>query len=296
MNGLQVENETIDLHCHGGAGYYFSDPNPENVHSAIQFHKSHGSNQLLASLVTEDVSVLKKQIRALVPFCEEKSLLGIHLEGPYLAKARCGAHNPALLKNPSVDEIKSLVEASEGNIAMVTIAPELDGALDSIRYLRSQNIIAAIGHSAGGYDDALKAIDAGAQIVTHFSNGMSKLADGERTFATALLYESQLFLEVIIDRHHLSDSDTQTIYAHARNRLVFVTDAMSASGQPDGEYRIGSLEVRVQDGVARLASNGSLAGSTLTMDAAIAHAVSLGFDPETISKATSENPRSLLRL
>lgn len=296
MNGLRVVNETIDLHCHGGAGYYFSDPNPENVRAAIEFHKSHGSNQLLASLVTEDISDLKRQIRALVPFCEEKSLLGIHLEGPYLAKARCGAHNPALLKNPSVDEIRFLVEASEGHIAMVTIAPELDGALDSIRYLRSQNIIAAIGHSAGGYDDALKAIDAGAQIVTHFSNGMSKLADGERTFATALLYESQLFLEVIIDRHHLSDSDTQTIYGYARDRLVFITDAMSAAGQPDGEYRIGSLDVRVQDGVARLTSNGSLAGSTLTMESAIANAVSLGIDQETISKATSENPRTLLGL
>ena len=171
MSGLRFTSETFDLHCHGGAGYYFSDPNPKNIQTAIEFHKKNGTSQLLASLVTEDISTLKQQIRALIPFCENKSILGIHLEGPYLAQTRCGAHNPMFLKNPNLDEIKSLIEISDGHIRMMTIAPELEGALESLKYLRTQGIIPAIGHSAGTYEDAFKAIDAGAQLVTHFKIG-----------------------------------------------------------------------------------------------------------------------------
>lgn len=294
MSGLESNSQNIDLHCHGGAGYYFSDPNPENVHSAISFHKSHGTSNLLASLVTEEIPVLKEQIRRLIPFCLEKSIAGIHLEGPYLARARCGAHEPSLLKTPTLDEIKSLLDVGQGHISMITIAPELDGAIEAIGFLRSRGVIAAIGHSAGGYGDALRAIEAGAQLVTHFSNGMNKLADGDKTFATALLYESDILLELILDRHHVSDDDVRAIFKHAANRVVFVTDAMAAAGQADGEYRIGALEVIVKDGVARLKKNGSLAGSTLTMNAAISNALALGLPSEAINNSSSENARKLL--
>ena len=253
-----------------------------------------GAGQLLASLVTEDISTLQQQIRRLIPFCENNSILGIHLEGPYLALARCGAHNPTLLKTPNLDEIKSLIDAGNGNIKMITIAPELEGAPEALKYLRSIEVVAAIGHSAGAYEDAFKAIDAGAQLVTHFSNGMSKLVDGDKTFATALLYESDIHLELIIDREHVSDADVRVIAESAEDRLVFVTDAMSAAGQPDGEYKIGSLEVRVINGVARLASNNSLAGSTLTMNQIIENASQVGISEETIVKSVSENPMKLL--
>ena len=294
MSGLENNSQNIDLHCHGGAGYYFSDPNPENVHSAISFHKSHGTSNLLASLVTEEIPVLKEQIRRLIPFCLDKSIAGIHLEGPYLAQARCGAHEPSLLKSPTLDEIKSLLDTGQGHISMITIAPELEGAIEAISYLRSQGVIAAIGHSAGNYDDAIRAIDAGAQLVTHFSNGMSKLADGDKTFATALLYESDILLELILDGHHVSDNDVHAIFCHASDRVVFVTDAMAAAGQPDGEYRIGNLDVNVKDGVARLKKNGSLAGSTLTMDLAITNARALGLSDEVIYASSSKNARDLL--
>ena len=284
----------VDLHCHGGGGFYFSDPNPENIRAAIDFHKHNGTALLLASLVTERIEVLHEQIERLLPFFRNGSIAGIHLEGPYLAAARCGAHNPALLKNPSIAEVSCLLDIGDGAVSMITIAPELDGALDVISYLSKSNVLAAIGHSAGGYDDALKAVDAGASLVTHFSNGMSKLRDGAKTFATALLHESTIPLELIIDGNHVSREDISAVVEAASDRIVFVTDAMAAAGQPDGNYTIGSLEVEVREGTARLKSNSALAGSTLTMNKAVANARGFGISESIIKNAAQVLPQKLL--
>jgi len=294
VNEREVEAKYVDLHCHGGAGFYFSDPNPENIRRAINFHKDNGSAQLLASLVSETIPDLKNQISRLIPFCNDGSIAGIHLEGPYLAKARCGAHNPNLLKDPSLDEVRELLDFANGHIRMITIAPELNNAIDVIAFLARNNVIAAIGHSNGNYDDALRAVDAGASLVTHFSNGMSKLKDGDKTFATALLKESQISLEVIFDGEHVSHEDLRTIFNIAPDRIVLVTDAMSAAGQPDGSYRIGSLDVEVKNGTARLKSNGALAGSTLTMKQAVNNAHRFGISDEVINHAAQILPQQLL--
>jgi len=177
---------------------------------------------------------------------------------------------------------------------MITIAPELEGALDVISYLSKSHVLAAIGHSAGDYDDAIKAIDAGASLVTHFSNGMSKLRDGEKTFATALLYESSIPLELIVDGHHVSREDVAMINDVASERIVLVTDAMAAAGQPDGNYLIGSLEVEVVGRTARLKSNGALAGSTLTMNRAVENARNFGLSDAIIENAARVLPQRLL--
>ena len=294
MSEREIEAKYVDLHCHGGAGFYFSDPNPRNIQSAINFHKNHGTSQLLASLVTEKIDDLETQIRRLVPFYNSGAIAGIHLEGPYLARARCGAHNPNLLKSPTISEIQRLIEAGEGAIKMITVAPELENALEVISYLASKKIIAAIGHSDGSYADALKAVDAGAALVTHFSNGMSKLKDGERTFATALLYETSIPLELIMDGHHVSREDTASIASVAGDRMIFVTDAMAAAGQPDGQYSIGDLDVVVTESVARLKSNGALAGSTLTMQRAVDKARDFKISEEVIRNAAISLPTKLL--
>ena len=177
---------------------------------------------------------------------------------------------------------------------MITVAPELENALEVISYLASKKIIAAIGHSDGSYADALKAVDAGAALVTHFSNGMSKLKDGERTFATALLYETSIPLELIMDGHHVSREDTASIASVAGDRMIFVTDAMAAAGQPDGQYSIGDLDVVVTESVARLKSNGALAGSTLTMQRAVDKARDFKISEEVIRNAAISLPTKLL--
>lgn len=294
MSEREIEAKYVDLHCHGGAGFYFSDSNPENIQSAIDFHKKHGTSKLLASLVTETIDDLEAQIQRLLPFFQSGEIAGIHLEGPYLARTRCGAHNPNLLKPPTIAEVQRLLDKGEGAVKMITIAPELDHALEVIAYLSKNKVIAAIGHSDGTYDDALRAVDAGASLVTHFSNGMSKLKDGDKTFATALLHETSVPLEIIMDGHHVNDSDITLISEIAGTRMVFVTDAMAAAGQPDGDYRIGDLEVIVKSGIARLKSNGALAGSTLTMEQAASHASLCGLDQELIHNAARVLPSALL--
>ncbi len=294
MSEREIEAKYVDLHCHGGAGFYFSDPNPRNIQSAIDFHKNHATSQLLASLVSEKIDDLETQIRRLVPFYNSGAIAGVHLEGPYLARARCGAHNPNLLKSPTISEIQRLIEVGEGAIRMITIAPELENSLEVISYLSRNMIIAAIGHSNGNYDDALKAVDAGAALVTHFSNGMSKLKDGEKTFATALLYETSIPLELIMDGHHVSREDVTVIAEVAGDRMVFVTDAMAAAGQPDGQYSIGDLDVVVTEGVARLKSNSALAGSTLTMKRAVEKASEFDISEDVIRNASIVLPSQLL--
>ena len=164
----------VDIHSHGGGGYYFSDSNPSHVKQAIDTHRNAGTTSQIASLVTADISSLKEQIASLVPLVTSGALAGIHLEGPYLSSAKCGAHNPDLLRHPALDEVKSLIEAGQGSIRMVTIAPELEGAIESIEWLSSQGIVAAIGHSDADAATTKRAITAGAQVVTHFSNAMSK--------------------------------------------------------------------------------------------------------------------------
>ena len=292
----EIEAKYVDLHCHGGAGFYFSDPNPRNIQSAIDFHKNHGTSTLLASLVTEKIDDLEIQIRRLIPFYNSGGIAGIHLEGPYLARARCGAHNPNLLKSPTISEVEKLIKVGDGAVRMITIAPELDNALEVISYLAKNNIVAAIGHSGGGYDDALKAVDAGAALVTHFSNGMSKLKDGDKTFATALLHKTSIPLEIIMDGHHVTRDDVAAIAEAAGDRMVFVTDAMAAAGQSDGDYRIGDLDVVVSEGVARLKSNGALAGSTLTMQQAVDTARAFGISEFLINHAVQVLPSELLKI
>lgn len=280
----------VDIHCHGGAGEYFSGSNPQKV---VDFHRSHGTGTVIASLVSEPLEDLKKQIAQLVPLYKSGAIAGIHLEGPYLSHARCGAHAPENLINPRWEDLSELLEIGEGSIVMVTIAPELDGALESIGRLSDHGVIAAIGHTAAPLVTMQSAIDAGAEVVTHFTNGMVKPQD-DRELAEALLDEEQLSLELILDGEHVSPENVRLMLEIDPLRLVLITDAMSAAGQPDGDYTIGALPVRVRNGVARL-DNGSLAGSTLTMDQAFTRLVNeFGVNLVDAVDASSGNAARLL--
>jgi N-acetylglucosamine-6-phosphate deacetylase len=287
----------VDMHCHGGGGFYFSDPSLQQIEQAINTHYSHGTTALVASLVTAPLDVLKTQIQRLVPFAKSGKISGIHLEGPYLAPTRCGAHDPLLLRDPNVKEIEELLAIGNGHVRMVTIAPELNGAIDSIKYLVSQGVKVAIGHSAADFDLALRGVEAGANIVTHFPNAVSKLDDDGHTLADLALSDTRLFLEMILDGHHVSDETARRVCAVAHDRLVMVTDAMCAAGNSDGHYLIGQLPVTVTDSVARLDSNGALAGSTLTMDKSFFNMQSrLGYSIVQAVLATSKRPAQALSL
>ncbi|MBU6314134.1 MAG: amidohydrolase family protein [Actinomycetales bacterium] len=277
----------IDIHCHGGGGKYFSALSVGEIHSVIQTHRGHGTTSLLASLVSEPIQTLKEQIVRLKPLYKSGQIVGIHLEGPYLSHARCGAHDPKVLVTPDLAEIKELLELADGAIKMITIAPELPGAIEAIKYLSASGITVAIGHSDGGFIDAAAGTNAGASVVTHFMNGMDKsLTEG--SFASFVVADERLSVELIIDGHHIPIATAREIYTALGSRIIFITDAMAAAGSIDGTYSIGKLPVVVKEGVARLESNGALAGSTLTMDTVFINAVnSLGLSVKEAVAATS---------
>lgn len=295
MSQTLREGGFTDIHCHGGGGYYFSDSNPANIQTAIDTHRQAGSANIVASLVTATLEQIHTQIEQLLPFYRSGEIAGIHLEGPYLSLARCGAHKESLLREPKLDEIKSIIDKGEGAVVMFTIAPELPGAIEAISYMASNHVIAAIGHSDGSYDDAKAALDAGASVVTHFSNGMAKREDGNHTFATAVLEDERAMIELIVDGHHVPLSEVKKIFELAPERMLLITDAMSAAGKGDGDYFIGELGVEVKDGVARLKSKDSLAGSTLTMKRATEVALTAGVPASAVHHAASVAPLTLLQ-
>ena len=285
----------VDIHCHGGGGKYFGGLTDSEIEQVVATHRAGGTVAGLASLVTEPIENLISQIKRLVPFAQRGEIAGIHLEGPYLSHARCGAHDPNLLRTPTIAEVQTLLDAGQGFIKMITIAPELDGALEVIEHLSKSGVIAAIGHSQSDAATAIAAIDRGASVVTHFNNAMPKVIDGPGTMNSAVLGELRASLELILDGEHVATNIVRDIFEAAPNRIVLITDAMSAAGSSDGTYKIANLEVIVKDGVARLASNGSLAGSTLTMAKAFSHALNeIGISITEAVHAASTLPALIL--
>jgi N-acetylglucosamine-6-phosphate deacetylase len=194
------------------------------------------------------------------------------------------------LIDPTVPLLQELIEVGQGSIKMVTIAPELNGALDAIKYLASVGVIAAVGHTEGNFQDASAATDNGASIVTHFLNAMNK-ENTEGSIANFVINDPRLAVELIVDGHHLSFQKVQELFASIGSRVLLVSDAMAAAGNGDGKYTIGALPVEVNNGVARLASNQKLAGSTLTISQAFVNLINhCGISLPQAVHATSVQP------
>ncbi|GAB2655141.1 N-acetylglucosamine-6-phosphate deacetylase [Saccharopolyspora gloriosae] len=285
----------VDIHCHGGGGGSFTGLEAEQTRAALAAHRSHGTTTTLASLVTAPLADLAKQVGALHELVVDGLLDGIHLEGPFLSAARCGAHDPALLREPDEQAVRTLLKAGKGSIRMVTLAPELDGAIPAVRTLAEQGVIAAIGHTDAVREQVLPAVDAGATVATHLFNGMRPLHHREPGPVGTLLDDERITVELICDLVHLHPAVVGFAARHAgAGRTVLITDAISATGAGDGTYELGKLPVTVVDGEPRLA-DGSLAGSTLTMDAAFRNLVHGGGLPVTAAvHAASTRPAELL--
>ncbi|MEX1210287.1 MAG: N-acetylglucosamine-6-phosphate deacetylase [Candidatus Nanopelagicales bacterium] len=265
----------VDLHCHGGGGASYTSADPEQIARVVAIHRAHGTTTAHASLVSASYDDLERQIRALIPFVDDGLLRGIHLEGPWISHRYCGAHNPETLRSPASHEVARILAVGEGRIAMVTIAPELPGAIEAIGVIVEAGAIAAIGHTGADGDTARAAIDAGATVATHLFNAMPPLLHREAGPVGVLLSDPRVTVELIGDGVHLDPEVIALSMSAAGGRAALVTDAMAAAGVGDGSYLIGDMRVVVTDGVARLRAGGSLAGSTLLMDAAVRRAVRL---------------------
>jgi N-acetylglucosamine-6-phosphate deacetylase len=292
----------IDMHVHGGGGASFTEGGPDDARRAAAFHRAHGTTRIVASLVTAPVGELEGRTAMLAALADEGVIDGIHLEGPFLSELRCGAQDPRYLTAPDVATFRRLHAAARGWLKVITIAPELPGALDVIRAATAAGVIAAAGHTDASAEVTAAAIGAGISHATHLFSGMRPFGHRAPGPAGALL-DSRVTCEIIADGVHLHDIAIRlAARALGPGNLVLITDAMTAAGMPDGAYRLGELDVTVTDGVARLATApsgalGAIAGSTATMDQVVRHAITAaGLPVPEIAAAASTTPARRLGL
>ena len=265
----------VDSHVHGGGGAAFTD-GPEAIATALAAHRRYGTTRSVISLVTATMPDLHRQIvDARTVMSHDPLVVGIHLEGPFLAASHKGAHAEALLIAPSDAAVAELMESAGSALRQVTLAPELAGGRAAIARLVAGGVRVAIGHTAADYAGAMAAFDLGASILTHAFNGMKGIHHRAPGPVTAAIDSTQVDIELIADGTHVLGPVARLLSRSAGDRVCLVTDAMAAAASLDGEYMLGSLAVRVADGVARLVDGGSIAGSTLTMDRALAFAVTV---------------------
>ena len=319
----------VDIHSHGGGGHSFTSGEATAARAAAGFHLRHGTTTMLASLISAPAERLRAAVEALAPLVAEGVLAGIHLEGPYLSLARRGAHDPAYLRDPSIAELTDLLRSGQGAVRMVTLAPERTGALEAVRLLVANQVVVAIGHTDASYEQTRAAIAAGATVATHLSNAMPPVHHRAPGPVVALLEAPEVVCELIADGAHLHDGMLAFAARTAGPaRTALVTDATAAAGMPDGAYDLGGRRVIVRGGVVRLAEpegspsaerspsvegppaagrsptaegspaagDGPLAGSALTMDAALRRAVGAGLSIVEAVQMAATTPARVLGL
>jgi len=300
LGGRWVLPGFVDMHVHGGGGMSFTEGSADDARHAAEFHRRHGSTTVVASLVTAPLAELEARAAMLAGLVRDGVLAGIHLEGPFLSAARCGAQDPRHMIAPDVGAFASLHAAAEGYLRAITLAPELPGATGLIEAAAEAGVIAAVGHTDATADITAAAVDVGATHATHLFNGMRPLHHREPGPIGALLDRDEVTCEVIADGVHLHDTAIRlTARAAGPGRLVLITDAMAAAGMADGSYPLGSLRVEVAGGVARLAGEdgpGAIAGSTATMAGVVRHAVAAGLPVTEVAAAASTTPARILGL
>ncbi|MFC9678446.1 N-acetylglucosamine-6-phosphate deacetylase [Streptomyces sp. NPDC056948] len=296
VTGHYVVPGFVDLHNHGGGGASFTSGSAEDILKGIHTHRLHGTTTLVASTVTGDMDFLSQRAGLLSELAEQGEIAGVHFEGPFISPCRKGAHAEDLLRDPHPADVRKLIDAARGQARMVTLATELPGGLDSVRLLAEQGVIAAIGHTDATYEQTVEAIDAGATVATHLFNAMPPLGHRSPGPITALLEDDRITVELINDGTHLHPAALRLAFHHAgADRVAFITDAMDAAGFGDGRYWLGPLEVEVAEGVARLVEDGTIAGSTLTLDRAFKRAITVdGLSVEDAVQALSATPARLL--
>jgi len=286
----------IDLHVHGGGGAAFDDGR-DAILRALAVHRAHGTTRSLVSLVSNPVDTLVASLDAIADLVEQDPLvLGSHLEGPFLSPAKKGAHDVTALIEPSPAVVERLIDASRGTLRQITIAPELPNALEAIQVLVEAGVVVAVGHTDA--DEALTktAFDTGARLVTHVFNAMNGIHHRAPGPIIASFADERVTVELILDGEHVHPDVAKLVFEQAPDRVALITDAMAAAGSSDGRYLLGSLEVEVTDGLARLVDGDSIAGSTLTLDRALRLAISSGVPAVAAVAAMTSTPARVLGL
>lgn len=295
VTGLKIVPGFIDTHTHGAVGVDVNGATAEDLEKISVFMASHGTTAWQCSILTdtrEQTQWCIGQFRRHEAMEQNGAeLVGIHLEGPFLAREYKGAMPEHLLKKNDIDLVRHYQELAGGKINYITISPELEGVQDMIPQLKEMGIVVGIGHSGATYDQAMRAIGLGATVGTHVGNAMRLFHQHEPAIFGAVM-ESDVYCETICDGRHLVPGSVR-MYAKCKglDRIVAITDSIMAAGLPDGDYHLGVNDVVVIDGDAKLKSDGTRAGSTLTQDTALKNM--LRWLPNTLEEilpTLTENP------
>ncbi|MFF1574579.1 N-acetylglucosamine-6-phosphate deacetylase [Leifsonia sp. NPDC058292] len=285
----------VDLHCHGGGGHPFDD-GPEQMLEGLATHRSHGTTRSLVSHVANPLASLRESLSIVADLAASDPLvLGSHLEGPFLAPERRGAHDATFLRDPGPEMVEELLGAARGTMRVATIAPELPNALETIGVLIEAGVTVSVGHTSADYEQTVRAFEVGARMLTHAFNAMNGIHHRAPGPVVAAFDNPDVTLELILDGLHVHPKVADMMFGSAAGRVALVTDAMAAAGAHDGDYRLGSLNVTVRNGLAVLSGTSTIAGSTLTQDVALRNAITLvGLDPVRAVEAVTLTPARAL--
>jgi N-acetylglucosamine-6-phosphate deacetylase len=297
----------IDVHIHGAAGHDVMEGTHEALAAITTSVVTRGTTALLATTVSASEVVTCTAIEAVANWIKQRKgqsaaapasaeILGVHLEGPFISLGRRGAHPAEWIVAPSVPLFERYLETAKGTTRILTLAPELPGADEVIAEASKVGVVISLGHTDASYAQAMAAIANGARHATHVFNAMRPFTHRETGVVGAVLTSPNVTAELIADGVHVDDAAIRVLLATKGARgVILVSDGISATGMPDGTYKLGTSEVGVAEGIART-SEGKLAGSTLTLDRALRHLLGLGLPPREVLPMLTSNPARLLGL
>ena len=292
----------VDLQVNGFAGVDLMTAEVEQMRALARALPPYGVTAFLPTLITAAAPDTERALDRLAeafgptqaparPGEPGAHCLGVHLEGPYLSPRRLGTHPPEHRRDPDPEELAGWRRRAD--VVAVTLAPELPGALDMVTSLAADGVLVSLGHSDATASEAGLAFEAGARTVTHLFNAMSPMHHREPGLPGAALARPDVVVQLVLDGHHLAPEVVRVVWAAARGRVVLVTDATAAAGCPDGRFALGDVALDVREGAVRN-RDGTLAGSALTLTAAVTNAVELGIDPAEALRAVTATPAALI--
>src|SRR5271168_1737990 len=292
----------VDVHIHGAGGRDVMEGNTEALAAVTKTVARHGTTSFVATTVTASPDDTIRSVEGIARYISQQhetddtraEVLGIHFEGPFLSPARRGVHPPEWLKLPSAELLEKFLQAAAGNAQILTLAPELLGAMPCIDAARNAGMVVAVGHTDATYEQTRAAIAHGARHAVHVYNAMRPFSHRDSGVIGAVLTSPEVSAELIADGVHVDEAAMKVLLqAKGAGGVVLVSDGTSATGMPDGKYMLGNLEVTVSGGVCRNAE-GKLAGSTLTLDRALRNIVALGASLGDAVRMLTLNPATLL--
>jgi N-acetylglucosamine-6-phosphate deacetylase len=303
--GLTVAPGFVDVHIHGAGGHDVMEGTPEALEAVASTVARHGTTSLVATTVTASAEHTCRAVAGIAQWIESQrelpthhapqaEMLGVHFEGPFISTARRGVHPPEWIVPPSTELLQRFTDAARGTGRILTLAPEVPGALELISAARQAGLIVSLGHTDASYGEAMNAIEQGARHAAHVFNAMRPFEHRETGVIGAVLTSPAVTAELIADGVHVDAAAMQLLLsAKGPRRVILVSDGTSATGMPDGTYRLGTFDVTVTGGVCRSAE-GKLAGSTLTLDRALRNIVALGVTLADALAMLTSNPARLL--